>query len=294
MVTQDEIRGQPRKSDPDPATSMSGAIHMFRLHRIWSKIHTLLYAGIEDPQQSADSVSSRVTYLRTELDAWYRAIPPQTLLNSGSSLWINNEWFELSYHHSILLLYRRRITTQIVSDQDLSLSNTFLECSRSAREMCHCYRKIYVGRPLGYTWEALHNLFLAGLTYLHCIWTSPHVRASIKHDDLSSTCMACTMVLVVMAERWTAAAPYRDIFEALTAKTMSMITDQEQYHLGPQVATGLSFHPQSNEMDMSWGLSQWVTNIQDVEMSGDMETFFTSLMGDVRPDTGIVINSELA
>ncbi|EOD47741.1 putative fungal specific transcription factor protein [Neofusicoccum parvum UCRNP2] len=45
-VTHAGLTSQPRSSPSDPPTSMSGAIHIIRLRRIWSKIHENLYHGI--------------------------------------------------------------------------------------------------------------------------------------------------------------------------------------------------------------------------------------------------------
>ncbi|KAF7563666.1 hypothetical protein G7046_g492 [Stylonectria norvegica] len=81
-----------------------------------------------------------------------------------------------------------------------------------------------------------------------------------------------------MAERWTAAAPYRDIFEALTSKTMSMVTDAGQQYLDKQGSTGVALYTQGDDQDLASGLSQWLMNVSNVEMSGAMETFFSSFM----------------
>lgn len=291
MITLDQLCGLPRRTDSEPSTTMSGAIHMFKLHRVWSRIHTLLFAGNRDPLKPVDATD--IALLRVELDTWKENIPKQTSWTlGGSSLWVSGDWFNLSYYHSILLLYRNQITTQDTATDDPTSISIFLECSRAAREICHCYRRIYVGRPVGYTWEALHILFLAGLTYLHCIWASASVRTSTRQDEIGSTCMACTMVLVVMAERWKAAAPYRDIFEALASKTMSMAANQDK-HPSDAHRAAVAATQQAEELDLSWELSQWVSNIPDVEMSDGMETFLTALIGNVRPDTGTVIHSEV-
>lgn len=116
---------------------------------------------------------------------------------------------------------------------------------------------------------------MAGLTYLHCLWTSPAVREAIRQDDVISTCTDCTIVLVVMSERWAGASPYRDIFEALAARTMTMMVDKnDQWWMLPTRST------LSNGLDQK-ALNQWMADIVDVGMSDGMDRMLTGLIGSV-------------
>jgi hypothetical protein len=101
----------------------------------------------------------------------------------------------------------------------------FQICAEHAREICLRYRRLYQnkGARVQFTWGSLHILFLAGLTYLFCLWRSPRTRAKTKQTSTMQTCMACTTVLIIIAERWSQAVPYRDIFETLSERTMDML-----------------------------------------------------------------------
>ena len=259
---------------------MSGAIHTFRLRRIWSRIHTSLYTSVpgNDPQKfNMDTIEQ----LQQELSDWANATPPQLASPSTAlSVFDSRDWFKLAYNHSILLLYRGHLTAQHESSNPRS-AHTFLECARAAQEICISYRRLYIGQPMSYTWGALHILFLAGLTYLHCLWSSSEVRDAIRQDDISRTCTACTMVLVVLAERWEQAASYRDIFEALASKTMSMIVvkDRERWMVSNAPATHFESHSLPDSM------AQWVTDIADVGMSDGIEDLLSGLVSDVGYET---------
>lgn len=52
------------------------------------------------------------------------------------------------------------------------------------------------------------------------------VREVVRHDNLSSTCSDIIIVLMVLAERWKVAAPYRDVFEALASRTRTMMANK--------------------------------------------------------------------
>ena len=149
----------------------------------------------------------------------------------------------------------------------------FLECTEAAQNTCHGYRQQYIGRQVNYTWGSLHFLLLAGLTYLHCLWTSPKVRLVTRQDDVSKTCTACTMVLVFIPERWEEAATYRDIFAVLAERTMTMVVNwkAEQYGL-PLSTPAPSEDPKEYSIDRSVGVEQGEMDqwIADMDSEGIM------------------------
>ncbi len=134
-------------------------------------------------------------------------------------------------------------------------------------------------------------LFLAGLAYLYCLWSSSSVRMTARRGDVCTTCTACTTVLVIMAERWKAASPYRDIFETLASKTINMICDVERENW---LVPGLP------ALQQNWGgehgsqtveeqfeqlpFSEWVENVADMGMCGGVEMLLDGLMGESTVD----------
>lgn len=251
---------------------MSVAIHVFRLRRLWACIHTTLYSDTTLSSPAHPTYHTRTEHLRMELENWRASIPPLSPhVGEALSLFASADWFEVNYSYSILLLYRGQLTESKGGVAD----NIFLECLQAAENICHGYRRQFIGRSVGYTWGALHFLFLAGLTYLHCLWTSPAARGVVRQDDVSSTCTDCTMVLVVMAERWEGAAPYRDIFEALASRTMTMMVDKN--HEKWMLPSGSR---QSDGLDPG-DLTRWMADIADTGMSDGIDRFLTGLIGDL-------------
>lgn len=266
-ITDTGVCGIPRSSHHDPPSTMSTAIHVIQLRCLWARIHTSLYS---DTSNTTSNNLAKTQELRRELQIWLESAPP-TPPRTGAALSIFacKEWFDLNYNQSILLLYRGQLT-----DRNCTGNDVFMECLQAAENICHGYRRQYIGRPVNYTWGALHCLFMAGLTYLHCLWTSSIVRATVRHDDLSSTCSDCMMVLVVMAERWKGAAPYRDIFEALASRTRTMMVDRSnELDMEPTVLMPLNGWDQAD-------LTQWIADINDTGMSDGIDRLLTVFMND--------------
>ena len=269
FITETTIISPPRASYLDPPTSMSVAIHVFKSRFLWARIHTEL---LSDMAIEFSGREERILRMRSDIEEWMATRPPVPEHSpSALVLFGCEDWFSTNYSFSILLLYRSKLTDQSTSN---TTDQVFLDCFAAAGNVCRRYRRQFVGRNVGYTWQALHFLFLAGLTYLHCLWTSPAVRQSAQHDEVSSTASHCTMLLVVMAERWAGVAPYRDLFEALAGRTMTMLVER-----GRQVeegSEGIGRGCVGEGEDLDW--SQWLEVIADAGMSTAVDKLLTGLM----------------
>lgn len=272
-ITETGIIGSPRNSLDDPATSISSAIHGFRLRCIWARIHTSIYSDTTLISPSSPEYKSRIKQLRTEIENWLASAPPPlSRLGDALSIFATRDWYDLNYNHSILRLYRR----QIIEGEDV-LDTVFLDCLEAAKNVCRGYRRQYIGKPVKYTWGAVQYLFAAGLTYLHCLWTSSAARAAVRHDDMSKTCTDCTILLVMMATQWEGAAPYRDIFETFANRTITMMVDMSDNEvLSPSIS------PPSEGPDQQ-NLAQWITNVADVGMMDGIDGLLAGLVGDIAP-----------
>ncbi|KAJ4253808.1 hypothetical protein NW762_010203 [Fusarium torreyae] len=192
-------------------------------------------------------------------------VPPR---GGALSYFVTPDWYETNYNCAILHLYR----VQITDTKDPAPDEIFLKCLTTAKKTCHSFRRQYFGKPMTYTWSGLNELFLAGLTYLYCLWMSPAARQASRYDQISSTCTDCTMVLVMLAERWPEAAPFRNIFEALASRTMTMLTDSQEGNQAVSTTLGV-------EQDMNTeGLSQWAAGISDAGISTGVDWLLSELI----------------
>lgn len=294
-IARDGLRKEPRSSPDDPPTYMTGAIHVIRLRRLWSKIASNLYqtASTEAPPRR---MTERlvVDHLRQELEDWYASIPdPIDDPGSSLSVFASQSWFKIAYDHSILLLYRHQIT---IPGHEENVEQAFADCAHRAREMCLLYRKLYQSPTIQFTWGSLHILFVGGMTYLYCLWKSAKVRLDSRQSDVISTCMACNTVLIVIAERWSQATPYRDAFETLSERTIDMICNERSAASdfnSYRSDTG-STQPQGIPAALSQG---WDMGLNDLSVPHETEWLFNELLQGMRdfqqPDSGFEDLSDL-
>ena len=178
-------------------------------------------------------------------------------------------WYETNYSYTILLLYRG-----LLGEYKESLNKIFEDCIEASRNICQSYRRLYIVTSIRYTWGTLHCLFLAGLTYLHCLWTSPAAWESVRPEDVSKTCTDCTMVLVAIAEGWQAAAPYRDTFDALASRVIAMIFNKSR-------AIPASLPPPSaaetGDQD-TWG--HWINDMANAGVLEGVDGLLAGFIGD--------------
>jgi hypothetical protein len=280
-----------RSSSNEPPTYMTGAIHVIRLRRLWSKFSDSLFPTTTQPS-ALHSVTGKILAhdLRRELEEWYATIPDPGS-HTGShplSVFASKAWFQLAYDHSILLLYRHYITLPVPRGEENNVEKAFAECAYRARDMCLLYRRLYQSSTIQFTWGSLHILFVGGLTYLYCLWKSSGVRATAKRSDVINTCMACNTVLVIIAERWSQATTYRDTFETLSERTIEMICNDGIQSTNTQ-HNALGFQ-ESNFSAAERTVSQdWITGLDDLTVPQESEWFVQELLQGMRdfqqPDT---------
>lgn len=277
-----------RASPDESPTSMTGAIHVIKLRQLWSKIGNNIYPTITKSLMSQETAKKPlIDQLADELQEWYVNIPlPHSTGGPVAlSVFASREWFRLAYDHSILLLYRHWITHRPPPGEEESVEQALESCLKKAEEICFLYRRLFQYQSLQFTWGSLHILFLGGLTYLYCIWRSARLREAVKKMDVINACMACNTALVIIAERWNKATPYRDIFEVLSEKTIGLVCGDERMPQGDHFATA-STRSRGGPAD-SQPLEDWILEIGARDMPAESEWFVQELlqgMGNTQPD----------
>ncbi|KAJ4368747.1 hypothetical protein N0V83_005829 [Neocucurbitaria cava] len=216
-ITKEGLSRQPRSLSSEPPTSITGAIHVVKLRRLWSKFADNLY-----PTTTKSSVSHSTSqhvlagHLRQELEEWHAAIP-ETVDYSGShplSVFASKAWFQLAYDHSVLLLYRHYITLPPQPGEEESVEKAFEECAIRSRE------------------------------------------------------------------RWSQAATYRDIFETLSEKTISMICNNQSQEVHPgndSADFGLDFTAAQSAVSQ-----EWIMGLDDMPVPNEPGWFVQELLQGMR------------
>ncbi|KAI1022224.1 hypothetical protein LB504_007231 [Fusarium proliferatum] len=271
-LTEAGILGSARSHSSQPPKGMSTAIHVFKLRYIWARIHTSLLSDTVRLSIEDHTYHARIEQLRVDLDTWLASSPEaRPHVSDDLSIFAKRAWYETNYSHTILLLYRSQLR-----EYKECLSKVFEDCIEASRNICQTYRRLYIGNSIRYTWGTLHCLFLAGLTYLHCLWTSPAAWESTRPEDVSKTCTDCTMVLVAIAEGWQAAAPYRDTFEALASRVITKVfnknrTEQSSWPPPSEAETG-------DQNQDTWG--HWMNDIASAGVLEGVDGLLEGFIGD--------------
>ncbi|KAI1375622.1 transcriptional regulatory protein GAL4 [Hypoxylon crocopeplum] len=269
-ITVSGLLAEPRTSNMQPVTTVSSSIHTIRARQIWGRIQGLMYPQIGT--ESAPEMRSMVVQsFRDELKDWLDTAPDQLPSNRAyNNAFGSTEWFELMYHHSILLLHRHSLVSyQRAPNQDGARVPAFLECAQAGERICMLYRQLYITQRLNDTWGALHVLFLGSVTFLYCLWMSPETRAMYRSDKVSATCTSCMVVLAVMSERWAIVRPYRDTFDMLASATQTMFAESQvnsSTHALPALSSG---HDQ---------LSSNLTDMAELGMCSSLEALLSTMI----------------
>nr|KIR84433.1 hypothetical protein I308_05450 [Cryptococcus tetragattii IND107] len=205
---------------PSQVTSMSSAIHMFRLRRIESQIQRYVYAvqkddisdmGLTSPSSTASVSKWQPVHesLLEQVERWKKMIPKQNNgLGSQPLPCCEEDYFQMKAETTKLLILRPFSASAKSGDRVLSL------CGHAAASLCEMYRRVHRRYPATHSLclADLHGIFLTGLTLLSVLSIDRKaLPASIAHRALR----ACSTSLFIYAQHYPVAEPFRDAFEDL-------------------------------------------------------------------------------
>lgn len=190
------------RQDDGAPDNLTAAIHCFRLRRLQSEVADILYQRLRGiPPNFIRDVQMR-------LDKWRSEIPSQI---QGS--YIGN-WFEHAYHNLCMFMHRPSPANPQPSTEDLEC------CFKAASEVLQLYSRLHAQGSVDSTWIALHWLFLAAVTHLFCLWTTPQIRESADWSRVNADIQDTCMVLAAMTERWHSSSKVLGIYRRLSRGTL--------------------------------------------------------------------------
>jgi hypothetical protein len=231
------------------ASPTSAVIHIFKLVQLESKIYSSRYR-VDRPL--TNDVSRKVTHFRQLLHDWKSQIPTAVPYTDNQedtppNSYVDRRYHVLHYHRVMLLLLLPSLTGMASSHADFQL------CVSSAGQVVQLYKQLHDRQNmLSYSLIALHATFVAGLTLIYCFLSS---ERAIFNPQFSSDVRACSTVLYVISERWSAARKVRDAFERMVGLTIERGERQSTDSNSHDQMTG--FHPpvgvcEQPPMDLLW------------------------------------------
>lgn len=215
---------------PVETPDISIAIHVIKLRKIQLNICSFVYKPIPS-LDSAEEIDATRVQIILELNSWVLAFPDKE--NPVSSFETKN-WCQISYHNSLLLLLRPVVieVSRLKKQSSSRLLEWFKVFAQSASAICMNYKDLHLKNNLGYTWLSMHCAFVAGLSFLYCLWVDNFVgvlewkRRSLIYDTISS----CSQILYVFAEKFKSAAMFRDTFESISGIVMMKLENEQTSH----------------------------------------------------------------
>ena len=196
----------------------SVALSFFRIRKIQAEIQSILYECASLPRQYS-SLDHWRDEMAAKLDNWHHECPKSTKKMNCN---FNLRFIELNYHQSKLLLYG--LCPAYTSPPTVEGYDIIAE---AGEKVIQIYSDMNNQRVINYTWVVVHNLFMAGTSYLYALYHSPELRAKTTVESITKTTAACTEVLASMIGQCDAATSCRDTFGILTAAILKLYYNEQ-------------------------------------------------------------------
>ncbi|KAK9352195.1 fungal-specific transcription factor domain-containing protein [Lipomyces doorenjongii] len=214
FITSEGIMKPPEDTPP---SYKQVAVHIFQIRRLQSEVQTILYERAELPRRFA-TLKEWQTNMARRLEEWHNTAPKSAKdMNCNFNLY----FLDLNYQQTRLLLHG--ISPAIPRPS----VEAFFIIADASEKVIRAYRQLHREKNINYTWMAVHNLFMAGTSYLYCLYHSKEVRTRMRMDVIDFNTMACIHVLTAMVDKCDAASGCRDTFELLTAAILRLCYNEK-------------------------------------------------------------------
>ncbi|CAK9441627.1 uncharacterized protein LODBEIA_P54950 [Lodderomyces beijingensis] len=187
------------------------SLAFLNMRKIQSEVTKILYTGAEIPRKYVDLEHWKTDVLY-RLSQWLENLPSPTQMNSD----FNAIFFKLNYHHTLLYIHGLGPRNFNLSRED------FLQVSISSKEVIDVYIQLLMTKSVNYTWAGVHNLFMAGTSYLYALYNSEAIRRDNPLDTVRYFTSSCLQVLSSLIDKCDAASYCCEIFRNLTMVILKM------------------------------------------------------------------------
>lgn len=199
------------------------AVHVFKLRILQSSLCSFVYKPRKLPVDNQNIESTRYKIM-LELNDWKKTFPCK---RQATTTWETDNWATISYHNSVLLLLRPVVleVSKLRQNTPAQTIEWFRIFTQSTSAICLNYKHLHTKQKLSYTWLAMQCVFVAGISFLYCVWLDSSLyflkwsRKSIIYETIS----ACSNILYVLAERWRGAKMFRDSFERMSRAVLANV-----------------------------------------------------------------------
>lgn len=185
--------------------------------RAWSPTSTAASAAFPQPNWATwwQEIQSR-------LQEWFDTIPEPKNAHP-SSIFASEAYWDVIYHNASLQLHRPICVVPHPSFSSSSAAEELLSCFESSTRVVSGLTKLQTEGRIEMLWRSVHQLFIAGLGVIYCLWNSEKARSIYPVSQSIATLKDCSQTLWSMAETFPGAVLCRDTFNALSDATMHFL-----------------------------------------------------------------------
>ncbi|KAK6456930.1 fungal-specific transcription factor domain-containing protein, partial [Scheffersomyces xylosifermentans] len=181
-------------------------LSMIHMREIQSEVQRVLYTNFEIPRRYTSLDAWKSTML-TRLKTWLENTPTTPRQMNCD---FNLAFFMLNYYHTLLMIHG-------LSPKNYKLSNEdYNQVSTSSRKLISIYASLCSTKSINYTWAAVHNLFMAGTSFLYAIYNSEEIRKQNSLAEVKRVTSDCLNILNSLSDNCEAASNCVEIYHALT------------------------------------------------------------------------------
>ncbi|KAI5964358.1 PPR1 [Candida pseudojiufengensis] len=201
------------------------SLAFINVRKIQSEVTKILYTSSEIPRQFQDLNHWKSDVL-SRLSDWYHNLPTAEQRNCD----FNSIFFKLNYHHTLLYIHG-------LGPRNFNLSWTDMQqVSVSSKEITDVYFELLSSKSVNYTWAGVHNLFMAGSSYLYTLFNSEEIRKQNPIDLVLKVTSNCFQILQSLIDKCEAANYCCEIFHNLTKVIIQLKYPGEHNFEGPRIS----------------------------------------------------------
>lgn len=236
-------------------------LSMLQMRKIQSEVQKVLYTSFELPRRY-DGLDSWKKSILNRLGLWKQNIPKS---RKEMNCDFNLNFFHLNYYHVKLMIHG-------LSPKNYKLSsNDYTQVKYAAKQMINCYAQLFSTKSINYTWAAVHNIFMAGTSYLHTIYNSEDARVDEPLHEVKRVSSDCLNVLNSLIDSCEAASHCVEVFQSLT-----MVVIKLRYNESVQgislIHISKDVLPKINNGNVNSNLTRLIETIsQDEDLDGQRQ-----------------------
>ncbi|KAM0227864.1 hypothetical protein ACHAPO_011153 [Fusarium lateritium] len=224
QLTDEQLCSTEAVSNLNPSPKdMSTFLHVIKLRQINSSIYTSLHAASASVSNDYDSLDALREAHYADLNTWL-VTAPRYGPAGGVAMLQTAEWFQIAYHYAVLSLHRPSRVFPVSDISSLRL------CADSAISLITCYNTLYAKNRITYTFVALNSLFMAGVTMLYALRSSPVIRNELSKGIAKANIDMCQRLLQGVSEGRSVGERCAVVVGRLGQATMDVFDREQPLH----------------------------------------------------------------